>query len=49
MSIHLRCLSGKTHTRGAGAVEDNELAFEENITKKGYANPFVGLDATKAF
>jgi hypothetical protein len=25
------------------------LAFEENITKKGYANPFVGLDATKAF
>jgi hypothetical protein len=49
MSIHLRCLGSKTHTRGAGAVEDNKLAFEEDITKKGWANPFVGLEATKAF
>jgi hypothetical protein len=34
--------------RGAGAIEDNELAFEEDITQKRYANISTGLEATKA-
>jgi hypothetical protein len=47
--IHLRWLGGKTQTRGAGAVEDDELTFKKDVTIDGDANLSVGLDATKAF
>ena len=49
MSIHLTGLWGDTHARSAGAIENNELAFEEDITIKIYADRSAGLDATKAF
>jgi hypothetical protein len=49
MSIHLRGLWGDTHARSTGAIENNELAFEEDVTIKVYADRSAGLDATKAF
>ena len=41
-------LGGKAHTRSIGAIKNNELAFEENVTIKIYADPRAGLDATIA-
>jgi hypothetical protein len=42
-------LCHKTQARGAGAIEDDEFPFKEDITTDGGANLSVGLDVTKAF
>jgi hypothetical protein len=45
----LRWLGGKSQSRGAGTVKNDKLAFEEDVTKYGFAKSRIGLDATKAF
>ena len=47
--IDLRRLGSKAHAWSVGAIENNELTFEEDITIKIYADRSAGLDATKAF
>jgi hypothetical protein len=44
----LRWLGSKTQARGAGAIKNNELAFEEDVAIDGEANPSVRLDAAEA-
>jgi hypothetical protein len=44
----LRWLGGKTQARGAGAVENDELAFQEDVAIDGEVHPGVGLDTTEA-
>ena len=46
--INLHRLGGKAHARSVGAIENNELAFEEDVTIEIYADPRAGLDATIA-
>jgi hypothetical protein len=41
-------LGSETQARGAGAVEDDELAFEEDVTIDGKTNSRIRLDAPEA-
>jgi hypothetical protein len=42
-------LCHETQARGAGAIENDEFPFKEDVTTDGGASLSVGLDATKAF